>query len=487
MELTHWLQPWWQGPLPHLFVTGLQNDSRRVVAGDVFIAYPGTITDGRQYCNQALEQGAIAIVYEPRRLPTSIVLPTQIPCIPIPDLAKQLAALAARFYKNPSESVWVSGITGTNGKTTIAYQLAQAHQLLGRKSAYIGTLGQGAIRHLEPQINTTPDALCLQRLLHHYVQQNVHHVCMEVSSIALTEHRVDQIAFREAIYTNLSHEHLDYHHSMGQYAKAKASLFAKSSLQWAILNQDDDFVEQMAAALQPGVRKITYGMLKAADVMANNLQLRLDGSEFSVSSPWGTETIRIPSLGKFNIYNSLAVYSSLLAHGYAMTDVLQVMGQLTASPGRMEIVAQKPYVIVDYAHTPAALDNVLKTLVYLKTNPSSKICVVFGCGGDRDKTKRPLMGQVVSDYAEKVILTSDNPRNEDPDAILQDIIVGIPTNKDVTTIVDRREAIQYALQSAEQHDIILIAGKGHEDYQIMGDKRTAFSDQQEVRAFLGLI
>jgi UDP-N-acetylmuramoyl-L-alanyl-D-glutamate--2,6-diaminopimelate ligase len=463
----------------------MQNDSRKVKAGDLFVAYPGAVSDGRQFLSQAVALGAVAIVYEPKRLPTSMVLPSQVPCIPIPDLAKQLAALAARFYVDPSASQWVTGVTGTNGKTTIAYQLAQAHQLLGRKAAYIGTIGQGQISHLQPQINTTPDALCLQSLLADYRNQHIQNVCMEVSSHALVKHRVDHIAFREAIYTNLSHEHLDYHQTMHNYAKAKAALFSKSTLQWVLLNQDDAYVSQMAGVVPPSVQAITYGIEQQADIRAYDCRLFIHGSEFTVASPWGTQTVSIPSLGAFNIYNSLAVYGSLLAHGYPLTNVVSVMAQLRSSLGRMEIVAQDPCVIVDYAHTPAALENVLKTLLRLKADRSSNIWVVFGCGGDRDKTKRPLMGKVVSEQAEKVILTSDNPRHEDPDAIIQDIIVGIPTNADVTTIVDRREAIQYALQAANKNDIVLIAGKGHEDYQIIGDTRYAFSDQAEVRKYIG--
>ena len=485
MQLSSLLQPWCDCPVQNCIVLDMQNDSRNVKTGDLFVAYPGAVSDGRQFLAQAVALGAVAIVYEPKRLPTSMVLPSQIPCIPIPDLAKQLAALATRFYAGSEESLWVTGVTGTNGKTTIAYQLTQAHQLLGRKAAYIGTIGQGEIRHLQPQINTTPDALCLQRLLADYRNQHIQNVCMEVSSHALSEHRVDHIAFREAIYTNLSHEHLDYHQTMASYAKAKAVLFSKTTLQWVLLNQDDTYVSQMAAVVPSSVQVLRYGIEQPADIRGQDCRLFIHGSEFTVTSPWGTQTVSIPSLGAFNIYNSLAVYGSLLAHGYSVADTVKVMGQLTASPGRMEIVAHQPYVIVDYAHTPAALDNVLKTLLCLKADKTSKIWVVFGCGGDRDKTKRPLMGKVVSEQAERVILTSDNPRHEDPDSIIQDIIVGIPTNADVTTIVDRREAIQYALQYASKNDIVLIAGKGHEDYQIVGDKRTVFSDQAEVRQYLG--
>ncbi len=485
MKLNELLQPWLDLSSPACDILGMQNDSRHVRPGDLFIAYPGAVADGRKYIAQALQQGAAAVVYDPIQLPNDVVLPAHVPCIPIPKLAHQLAALASRFYHHPSEQLAVMGVTGTNGKTTIAYQLTQAHQLLGRPTTYMGTLGHGQIAYLEPLHNTTPDALCVQRLLAQDYERGIQQICMEVSSHALAEHRVDHIAFREAIYTNLSHEHLDYHHTLAEYARAKALLFARPSLEWVILNLDDEYVQSMVAAVQPGVRQFTYGIHHhSALVRATDYHLHIQGSRFTVESPWGRQVLTIPSLGLFNIYNSLAVYTSLLANDYAMADVADVMANLQSSPGRMEIVAHSPYVIVDYAHTPAALENVLKTVMRLKSSDAAKIWVVFGCGGDRDKTKRPLMGKIASEYATHVIITSDNPRHEDPGAIMQDILVGIPQGTPVTSIADRREAIHYAITAAARDDIVLIAGKGHEDYQIIGNQRLVFSDQDEVRRLM---
>lgn len=483
MKLQDLLQPWVAASLPDCDILGLQNDSRHLRLGDLFIAYPGAVADGRRFIDQAQQVGARAILYDPTKFPEDVILPNTLPCIPFPQLAEHLAALASRFYQNPSEKMSIMGVTGTNGKTTIAYQLAQAHQLLGRPTAYMGTLGVGQVPNLELLNNTTPDALEVQRLLFTHVQTGFQQMCMEVSSHALHQHRVDHIRFREAIYTNLSHEHLDYHETMEAYLQAKASLFAKSGLEWVILNQDDDYVQQIAEVVPKDVRQWTYGIQQPADVRAVDCELFSHSSQFTIESPWGRHDVTIPSLGLFNIYNSLAVYTSLLANGYPVQSVIEVLENLNSTPGRMEIVAQKPYVIVDFAHTPAALDNVLKTIVKLKASDQVKIWVVFGCGGNRDKTKRPLMAKTVSEQADHVVVTSDNPRHEDPEAIIRDIVAGLVPNAAVTTIVDRRAAIRHALSSADREDIILIAGKGHENYQIIGDEHLNFSDQEEVRAF----
>lgn len=483
MKLQDLLQPWVASSLPDCEILGIQNDSRHVRLGDLFIAYPGAVADGRRFLMQAQQAGARAILYEPTQFPEAVILPTTLPCIPFPKLTEQLAAIASRFYQEPSQKLSIMGVTGTNGKTTIAYQLAQAHQLLGRPAAYMGTLGVGPVPHLQHLNNTTPDALEVQRLLYTHVQADFQQMCMEVSSHALDQHRVDHVRFREAIYTNLSHEHLDYHQTMEAYLQAKASLFAKPELEWVILNQDDDYVKKIAEVVPKGVRIWTYGIDQPADVRALNCQLFSHSSQFTIESPWGRHDVTIPSLGLFNIYNSLAVFTSLVANGYPVLSVVEVLQNLSGTPGRMEIVAQKPYVIVDFAHTPAALDNVLKTIVRLRASDNVKIWVVFGCGGNRDKTKRPLMAKVVSEQADQVIVTSDNPRHEDPDAIIRDIAEGLTPNAAITTIVDRRAAIRHALSSAGKEDIVLIAGKGHENYQIIGDEHLDFSDQEEVRSF----
>ena len=481
MNLTQLLKAWINQDVGDCVINDIKNDSRLIQRGDLFIAYPGAASDGRLFIEKAVASGAAAVVYEPLHFPSSCVLPDSVPCIAIPNLAEQLALIARQFYNNPSEFLTVTGVTGTNGKTTIAYQLAQAHHLLGQGAAYIGTIGQGDVSQLKPLNNTTPDALCLQKLLYEYKEQNIQQVCMEVSSHALSQHRVDAIEFRQAIFTNLTLDHLDYHHTMEAYGAAKALLFEAEHLQWAIINQDDAYQNIMSKAVKSHVRKLTYGLHQNCDVKAVDWNIGINGTEIEVHSPWGEHLLKIKALGQFNIYNSLAIFSSLLASGYAPGQITQVMAELKAAPGRMEIVAHSPYVLVDYAHTPDALENVLMTLGQLK---KGQLWVVFGCGGDRDKTKRPIMGKAASLYADKIIITSDNPRSEDPEIIVNEVASGIVNSSHVTKIVNREEAITHALSNADKDDIILIAGKGHEAYQQIGSVKHEFSDQNVVRRFI---
>lgn len=478
MKLTQLLKPWLNQEFTDCVISGLQNDSRLIQSGELFIAYPGAAADGRLFIDKAIQAGAIAVAYEPIDFPSSKSLPDSVPCVAIPNLAGQLAEIAKRFYENPSEFLKVTGVTGTNGKTTIAYQLAQAYQLLGQSAAYIGTIGQGNVNKLIPLNNTTPDALCLQKLMYEYKQLGMKHVCIEVSSHALSQHRVDALEFTQAIYTNLTLDHLDYHHSMDEYGEAKALLFARPELQWAIINQDDPNQDKMSRVIKPHVKKLTYGMHQNCDVKAIKWHMDLNGTEIEVQSPWGTHQFKIKALGQFNIYNSLAVFSSLLASGYPAEQIIKTMAQLKAAPGRMEVVSNSPYVLVDYAHTPDALENVLSTLSQLK---KGRLWVVFGCGGDRDKTKRPIMGKAASLYADNIVITSDNPRSEEPNSIVEEIAHGIPSTVKVTKLINREEAIAHALNQADKEDIILIAGKGHEAYQQIGAVKHAFSDQEVVR------
>lgn len=478
MKLSQLLKPWLQLIPVDCEVSGIQNDSRKIKPGDLFLAYPGAASDGRLYIEKAISQGAIAIAYEPANWPALINVPTSVSCIAVPHLSDQLGPIAATFFNHPSKHLAVTGVTGTNGKTTIAYQLAQAHELLGAGSAYIGTIGQGDVHALNPLDNTTPDALCLQGLLNQYRQEGKKQVCMEVSSHALSQHRVDSIDFCQALFTNLTLDHLDYHHTMQEYGAAKAQLFARSELQWAIINQDDEYQEVMTKGIKPHVKKITYGIHQDCDVKAINWHIDIHGTKLEVTSPWGQHELRINALGQFNIYNSLAIFSSLMASGYAVEQVIEVMAQLKAAPGRMEIVAHSPYVLVDYAHTPDALKNVLLTLNELK---KGDLWVVFGCGGDRDKTKRPIMGKIASLHADKLIITSDNPRSEDPGQIIDEIVEGVTAASDFVKFINREEAIVYALDNAKLNDIILIAGKGHEAYQQIGATKYNFSDQAVVR------
>ena len=459
-------------------ITGLENDSRLVEAGNLFIAYKGAQTDGRLYIEKAVSAGAAAVVYDPNNSPSLEHIPQDIPLIPIPDLAKQLFSIAGIFYDNPSQKIQVTGVTGTNGKTTVAYQLAQAHQFLGQGCAYIGTIGQGPVNHLSPINNTTPDILSLLKFFDSYVKQGLTRASIEVSSHALSQNRVGGVEFTQALFTNLTQDHLDYHHTMQAYAQAKALLFAREELQYAIVNRDSPYHKVMLDAVQPQVKKLTYSLKNPSDVQAVDWHMDVTGTSIAIQSIWGNYQFKIQALGAFNIYNSLAVFSSLLVSGYSPTTVVGAMEQLKSAPGRMEVVLDSPSVLVDYAHTPDALEKALSTLNQLK---KGRLWVVFGCGGDRDKGKRPLMGRAASLYADTIIVTSDNPRTEDPRVIIEEVLQGIPANISVTQCINREEAIAYALNSAEKEDIILIAGKGHEDYQQIGTSKQAFSDQEVVR------
>lgn len=459
-------------------IAGLCNDSRKVSNGDLFFAYPGALTDGRNFINQAIARGAAAIVFEPENFHIS----QKIPGVPIHGLANKLGEIAARFYKNPSKLLEICGITGTNGKTTIAYQLAQAYSLLGEPAAYIGTLGYGLIGSFEILNNTTPDGLCLQRILSNFHKKNIKRVFMEVSSHALSLNRVDSIDFTNAIYTNLSHEHLDFHNSMDEYAKAKSLLFSRPELKTAVINKDDKYAQVISSGLPVSCKNLSYGFADDCDVQAISWRTSMSGTEVEVSSPWGRHLLQLKSLGKFNVYNSLAVFANLLSESNQNhIDLVDVMSKLKPSPGRMEVVSSSPSVIVDYAHTPDALENVLNTLIELKP---TNLWVVFGCGGDRDHAKRSQMGKIASKYAHKIILTNDNPRTEDPEAIADEVAQGIADKNKLHIELDRRLAIHYALERANESDIVVIAGKGHEDYQIIGKNRIHFSDQQVVRDFL---
>lgn len=460
--------------LKALNIKHLQNDSRQVQLGDAFIAYPGEAADGRDYIQQAVEAGASAIIYEPGKK----AIEAPVPLFTEAHLAQNLGKLAAGFY--PISNLDITGITGTNGKTTIAYLLAQAYELLDRPAAYLGTLGSGRIQALQPALNTTPDALGVQRFLYDCKQKEMRHIAMEVSSHGLSLHRVDEVPFTEAIYSNLSHEHLDFHKTMDAYAQAKAKLFAYPSLQTIIINQDDAYAHVMLDAAHKQAKLFTYGLGYKADVKAEHVKLHMKGCDFKIQSPWGSFEVSSCLLGRFNVYNLLAVITSLLAKGYTRDEVRAVIPKLQSTPGRMQLAHKAPVVLVDYAHTPDALDNALASLHELK---EARLFVVFGCGGDRDTTKRPEMGAVAEQYADKIILTSDNPRTENPTEIIQDIAKGIK-QQDYLMIEDRKSAIQEALKLATPNDLILIAGKGHETYQEVNHVRSPFSDFDVVHTLV---
>jgi UDP-N-acetylmuramoyl-L-alanyl-D-glutamate--2,6-diaminopimelate ligase len=456
---------------------GMTADSRQVQRHDVFLAFPGGVHDGRAHIAHAIHAGAAAVAWDPEGFAWDSAWP--VPHLPVAGLKARAAGLAAAWHGHPSEALWMTGITGTNGKTSVSHWLAQAFTHLGRRTAVVGTLGNGFPDAMTAATHTTPDAVSLQALLARYRDAGAAGVAMEVSSHGLDQGRVAGVAFDVAVLTNLSRDHLDYHGSMASYAAAKARLFHWAGLRAAVVNADDD----LGAALMHQVtdaRVISYG-LHAGDLRAR-LQADRLGLKLEIVSPWGSGRLESPLLGAFNGYNLLAALGALLAADIPMADALAALATVRAATGRMQTVEGfpgAPTVIVDFAHTPDALDKVLATL---KPLTAGKLICVFGCGGGRDTGKRPLMGAAVAARADVAVVTSDNPRNEDPARIVADILAGMPAGQ--TVILDRREAIHTAITLAGPEDIVLLAGKGHEDYQEIHGVKRPFSDLAEARAAL---
>jgi len=475
-------------------VSRLVIDSRIARAGDVFIALQGHHVDALDFVDEAIDKGAVAILWEASTtvspLPITYRTATnghRVPVIAVQKLAKQVGVIADRFFQHPSRMMHVVGITGTNGKTSCSHYLAQ---VLSNKQAcgLIGTLGTGCFGNLQPTQHTTPDVLTCHALLADMQQQNVKNVAMEVSSHALVQHRVAGVNFDGAIFTNLTHEHLDYHGSMQAYGEAKQRLFDLPELRYAIINIDDAFGRALVTHLyERKTTVVTYSleMETTADILATEIRLSISGISMNVQTPSGNTRIQVPLLGRFNASNVMAVLAELLQQGISLEDATQRLAGLTPVPGRMQIIPSNEAfkVVVDYAHTPDAMEQ---ALISLREHTKGKLYCVFGCGGERDAAKRPIMGRLASELADISIITNDNPRHEDPVQILDEIITGIDINKrhSIRVIPDRLEAITSAIHLAEDGDVVLIAGKGHEDYQIIGNQRLPFSDYDTAQALL---
>jgi len=468
----------------------LVTDSRLVKAGDTFVACPGAQVDGRQYIAQAIAQGASAVIWEAHNFKWNSSW--SVPHLAINDLRHHAGNIAAYVYGEPSEKLWMVGVTGTNGKTSCSHWVAQSFNALGRKTALIGTLGNGFPHELQSTLNTTPDAIRVHSLLAEYVEQGAQGVAMEVSSHALDQGRVNGVKYDVALLTNLSRDHLDYHGDMSSYAAAKRKLFDWSHLKYAVLNLDDAFGSELAEQLQDSeVEVVAYGITDAALQQAErqglrmvygaNLQLDARGCRVQVHSSWGGGQLSSPLLGRFNAENLLGTLAVLLVSGVALADALRELARLRSVPGRMQTLGGTdnlsvghPSVVIDYAHTPDALEKVLQALREVTAPGGGKLLCVFGCGGDRDRGKRPMMGTVASKLADISIVTSDNPRSENPAAIIAEIVAGIHGNYQI--IEDREQAITSVIKSAQLADTVLIAGKGHEDYQEIKGVKYPFSD-----------
>ena len=465
----------------------LSSDSRRCAPGTAFFAYPGERADGRQYIGDAVARGAAAVLWEEEGFSWPPAWRT--PNAAVAGLKERAGFLAHEFYGRPSERLWVCGITGTNGKTSCGQWVAAALGASGAKAGVIGTLGSGFPGALSAATNTTPDALEVHRLLDEFVRAGARCAAMEVSSHGLVQGRVNGVAFDCALLTNLSHDHLDYHGSMESYARAKALLFDMPGLAAAVLNLDDVFGVQLAQRLTArGVRTIGYSLsasgIPAGSVSEHVAAQSIEADALTLSSSWGEARVPFRQLGRFNVANALGVLGCLVAYGLEFRDAAGRLASLPPVAGRMERIAEAPLVVVDYAHSPDALEKVLAALRPVAAARAGRLAVVFGAGGDRDAAKRPLMGAIAGRLADRVLITSDNPRGEDPGAIIAEIARGVDAAHD--TEPDRRLAIEKAVREADRRDVVLIAGKGHEDYQEIAGRRLAFSDSAAARAALAL-
>jgi len=478
------------GTLSNVVIERLVLDSRQVQPGDLFVAMPGLTVDGRKYIREAVEAGAKAIVWESEQGAVPIPIAwrdsnsgSQVPVIAVNDLSNRVGSIADRFYQQPSKQMAVIGITGTNGKTSVSHFIAQA-LTPDAPCSVIGTVGWGFLNDLQTSSHTTPDVITCHAWLSELLKQGSKTVAMEVSSHALDQGRVDNIHFDCAVFTNLSHEHLDYHGSLENYAEAKTKLFEINSVKSSVINADDELGQKLLQQLPSSLAIYSYGLLtdnSQPDVFADNIKQTEAGLEFTLHTPEGSATVKNLIYGRFNIYNLLATAGILLTRKVAVNDIAERLSNLRPIDGRLNIIKLpgQPTVVVDYAHTPDALEAALNSL---KQHFNNDVWCVFGCGGDRDKEKRPLMGRVAKSLTNHIVVTSDNPRTESPEKIISEIVAGMDSNN-ITIKQDRQEAIEYALDNADVNDIVLIAGKGHETYQIVGDQRIDFNDALIAKEF----
>jgi len=468
-------------------VTQLTLDSSDVVSGSVFFALAGSHHHGLHFAEQVLEQGAVAIIYDPTQWGAKLAEGlADFNLIAVHSLSEQLGAIVARFYTDPSSYLHVIGITGTNGKTSCSQFLAQALKPCG----VIGTLGWGVYPNLQRTSNTTPDALTVQKILAQFVNQAIENVAIEVSSHGLEQGRVNAIKFSGAVFNNLSRDHLDYHGTMENYFQAKLALFRWPTLKFAVVNLDDAYAERVLEVISPKVKVVTYSLLNGRyqyghTIYVQNINYSLQGICCDVTWQSQQEKLQISVLGEFNLQNVLSVLGCLLAQDKSLQECVKLMQGIKSIDGRMECFGGqdgKPLVVVDYAHTPDALAKVLHTL---RAHCSAKLKLVFGCGGDRDKGKRAQMGKIAEQLADDIIITDDNPRFESSGEIIAQIMSGVKS-VNVQIIHDRQAAIQQSIASSSAEDIILIAGKGHEAYQAIQGKNWPFSDRTIVNEVLAL-
>ncbi|MDD3236637.1 MAG: UDP-N-acetylmuramoyl-L-alanyl-D-glutamate--2,6-diaminopimelate ligase [Candidatus Gastranaerophilales bacterium] len=463
-------------------ITGISYNSKTTKSGDIFVCLNGEHSDGHDYAEMAVNNGATALMCEKE-------LPFNLPQIVVTSTRQQIAEVATAFYEVPSKDLNLIGITGTNGKTTVTHLIQRIVEENDEKCALIGTLGfkLSSDDEYKEAKHTTPQAPELQRTLHTMKNDGIKNVAMEVSSHSLEQNRVGGCEFNGAVLTNLTQDHLDYHITMGNYFDAKAILFkGLKKGAFAVINKDDEYGEQFISIVPDGVRILTYAVKSDADVVAKNIDFSIHGAKCDFVFENKSIHLDLHLNGMFSIYNALAAFAACVAMGIKPEICKKALEHTKSVAGRFEIVNKEPLVIVDYAHTPDGLQNVLKAARELTPKDSNLICL-FGCGGDRDATKRPKMGKIADELADKIVVTSDNPRSEDPQLIISDIMAGIKSVNTSRIFVesDRREAIKYLKNISKSSDVVVLAGKGHEDYQILNDKTIHFDDREEARKVFG--
>ncbi len=470
-----------------LEILGMALDSRKVRPGFLFVAMAGLQEHGLAYAEQAIAEGAIAIIWESSPDVSAHELQHHVPVIEVANLRYQLGKIASRFYGHPSRNMTVLGVTGTDGKTSVAHILAEALDDEDLPAGYIGTLGSGLIGGLRKTMHTTPDAIALQGILAEMRDQRIRWVALEVSSHALDQGRVEGVRFDVAIFTNLTRDHLDYHGDLEAYAAAKRRLFQNPALGVAVLNLDDPYGDALADSLKDELRVLGFGTRKTQyefdAVIAKDITFDSRGTHIKVQTPWGEDEFSSSLLGRFNVQNLLAALAAMLVQGVELAEALVRLSRVHTVPGRMESFGGEvgPLAIIDYAHTPAALEHVLTAA---REHCKGELWCVFGCGGDRDQGKRPLMAAIAEQFADRVVVTNDNPRSEAPEQIINQIMLGFTQPSAVMVEMDRAVAIEQALSQAGSNDVVLIAGKGHETVQVIGDEYIYLSDRDEVARYL---
>lgn len=461
-------------------VSGITLDSRAVTTGDLFIAVKGFVVDGRDFIEQAIEKGASVVFKQADQRGVYPLASCWV--IEVPELDRLLSSIAANFYSHPSQNLLVVGVTGTNGKTTVSQLVAQAFHNLKQTAAVLGTAGNGVWPMLDTASHTTPDAVTLQSFIAEYLNQGAELLAMEVSSHGLDQGRADDVDFNVAVFTNLTRDHLDYHGTMEEYGRAKARLFELETLKVSVINLDDRFSEQLISVAKGQIW--TYSQSDArADVYCEQLELTSRGMRLNLVTPEGKALLSTELVGHFNVSNLLAVVCVLLSQNVTLDQVVQLAKEFQPVSGRMERFGGegKPTVIVDYAHTGDAIEKALSAVKY---HCRGKLYCVFGCGGDRDRGKRPEMASIAEKYADFVVLTNDNPRTEDPERIIDEVMSGFASPYLVLVEKDREKAIRLAVSQAKPDDWVLVAGKGHEDYQDIQGVKQPFSDVEKVKLAL---